>query len=73
MRCPCIRCKDRVAGSKDGPSCHGSCEKYKEWLDVFHAKKAEEKLGRDIDAMVAAVARKRMAYLAADKRRRKKR
>ena len=73
MRCPCIRCQDRVAGSKDGPSCHGSCEKYNEWREELHAKKAEEKAGREIDAMITAVARKRMAYLAAEKRRRRSR
>ncbi len=73
MRCPCIRCRDRVAGSKEGPSCHASCEKYKEWMDYFHAKQAEERAGREIDAMVAAVAKKRQKYLNIQKWRKKNR
>ena len=29
---PCKGCPDRH------PACHGSCEKYKEWLDAYHAE-----------------------------------
>ena len=31
---PCKGCPDRY------PGCHGSCEKYKEWSDLYHAEKA---------------------------------
>ena len=30
---PCKGCKDREIG------CHSGCEKYKKWLDEFHAEK----------------------------------
>ena len=73
MKCPCIRCQDRAAGSKDGPSCHACCEKYKNYRIEFKAKKAKEKAARDIVVMLDNSAKKRAAYLAADKRRRKQR
>ena len=33
---PCKGCKDREVG------CHSGCEKYKKWLDEFHAEKDAE-------------------------------
>lgn len=39
MMCPCRGCRERVAGSKDGPSCHAGCEKYKEWRAFIDARR----------------------------------
>lgn len=36
---PCCGCKDRVPGSVEGPSCHATCKKHKEWKEKHKIQK----------------------------------
>lgn len=43
MDAPCKGCEDRVAGTKHHPSCHATCEKYKNYKTKVDEQSEEKR------------------------------
>lgn len=44
IRTPCYKCENRTA------TCHGECEKYKDWLEKLRERKRLEAIGQIADS-----------------------